>query len=650
MEDCLLPAISIDENMIIKKWYRFVKFGEKPTNLNEKIIDSWKRSKELKIDAYGEGKSHIILAPRELKKKLDRYKKLIGFISPYIDNIDKIIKDLGCIVFLTDNEGNILYVSGEDIVLKDFARMYNFREGVAWSERAVGTTAVSMVMIEGKPVPFMADEKYCYELKKRACAAVPIRNIEDEIVAILGIAATTPIQNPQLVGILMAVEMAVENQLRMLKMNEKVRIVNEYYKTIFDSVSDAIVAVDRDGIITDINQTAKEILREDTDKLIGEKVKDVLGFYPVILDVLKTGKELSVNKTLIDTKNKKMHYKIKKVIPIMDKDKVNGCINIFEKEGIRKSKNTAKFNFSNIIGKSEEIVKVKNQAEVASKNDYNILIIGESGTGKELFAQAIHNASTRSNGPFIPVNCGAIPKDLIESEFFGYEAGAFTGANKNGNPGKFENAKGGTIFLDEIGEMPANLQIRLLRVLQEREITRIGGNEIIPVDVRVIAATNKDLIHEIKKGNFREDLFWRLNVIQIHIPSLSQRKKDIPLLMEYFINKYARDSSKCILDKKALNILMDYQWPGNVRELENTVERILAFLSGDTILPEHLSDYMISPGKYNYYDKDCSLDEAERQIISRVLDECKGNITKAAIQLGISRPTLYRKLKDRGIS
>ncbi|MCG8483368.1 MAG: PAS domain-containing protein, partial [Clostridia bacterium] len=354
MKNHLIPLVNIDHNShVIKKWHRFVKFGERPTGVNEKVIHSWERSKELKVDAYG-GRSSVILTSEELEKKLEQYKPLINITLPYINNIVQTIKGLGYIVFLTDGDTNILYVSGDKDVLEDFKHIFNFKVGAAWSEKAVGTTAVSMVISNNNAVPFMADEKYCYELKKRACSAVPIRNMDGDIIAILGIAAGFATPNAQLSGILLAAEMAIENQLRMMKMNEKFRLVNEYYKTIFNSVSDAIIAVDHNGMITELNQNALEILREDSDKLIGKKAEAVLGFYPVILDVLKTGREFSQNYVLKDTKDKKMLYKVKRIIPIFnDNNRVDGCIKKKKKIETKKMKTRKGFLFENIIGRSE---------------------------------------------------------------------------------------------------------------------------------------------------------------------------------------------------------------------------------------------------------------------------------------------------------
>ncbi len=310
----------------------------------------------------------------------------------------------------------------------------------------------------------------------------------------------------------------------------------------------------------------------------------------------------------------------------------------------------ARYTFEDIIGSSREMQEIKKQASLVAGSDSSILITGDSGTGKELLAQAIHNQSMCSAGPFVAVNCGAIPRELVESELFGYEYGAFTGARQGGNPGKFELASGGTIFLDEIGEMPPDMQVRLLRVLQEKQISRIGG-AFIPVDIRVIAATNKDLSREMTKGNFRADLFWRINVIHINIPPLVQRKDDIITLTNHFIDKHsALRGVKYRIDPKAMNVLISYDWPGNVRELENTIERAVSFCPASTILPDQLPLYILSktrkPAKK---PRAVTIKEAEREVIHEAVKQCSGNITKAASVLGISRKTLYSKMMEYNI-
>lgn len=316
-----------------------------------------------------------------------------------------------------------------------------------------------------------------------------------------------------------------------------------------------------------------------------------------------------------------------------------------------------KYRFDEIIYGSSEMEEVINTAGRAADSRASILIYGESGTGKELIAKAIHYASPRKNKPLISINCAALNENLLESELFGHEKGAFTGADKQ-RKGRFELADGGTIFLDEVGEIPPSIQVKLLRVLQEREFERVGGNETIRVDVRVISATNRDLESMIKKGTFREDLFYRLNVISIRIPPLRERKNDIPPLINYFITKYAKENNKEVesLSKEAMDALIKYNYPGNVRELENAIERAVIMARGKIITLDDLPIFMkISNGdsKQSYELKGETLDKivenVERQLIAEALVRANNNQSRAAEILGISERNLRYKLKKYGM-
>ena len=318
--------------------------------------------------------------------------------------------------------------------------------------------------------------------------------------------------------------------------------------------------------------------------------------------------------------------------------------------------NTEHYTFQDIIGNSAEIEECIYLGKIAAMGKSNVLIMGESGTGKELLAQSIHNYSSRRDKPFVAINCGALPQGLAESELFGYEGGAYTGARREGQPGKFEFANGGTLFLDEIGEMPLALQASLLRVIQERTVTRIGGNQSRRVDVMVIAATNKNLLQAVREGAFRADLFYRLNVFFINLPSLRDHPEDIPLLAQHFINRYNLSFSKHIsgLSEEAMTTLMNYSWPGNIRELENTIERAVLIAKEDTICKEHLPIYMLqeierfSP-EHREAVKIGELRQRENELLVEILKGCGGNIKRASERLGISRATLYRKLKALSI-
>ena len=314
-----------------------------------------------------------------------------------------------------------------------------------------------------------------------------------------------------------------------------------------------------------------------------------------------------------------------------------------------------KYNFKNIIGQSGVMQEVFKSLEKVINSSVTVLIYGESGTGKELVAQAIHYHNTiRSNKPFVAVNCSALPDSLLESELFGHEKGAFTGATGR-RAGKFEQANTGTIFLDEIGLMAPMTQAKVLRVLQEREFERVGGNELIKVDVRLISATNINLDEAMKKGNFREDLYYRLSVFPIKLPSLRERREDIPLLVDYFIEKYSKQENKEIesIAPDALELLIAYQWPGNVRELENAIERAVVLALGDEIVTKDLPTAVKSIGEKKIYESDNTLsswiEKLEQEALKQALLECEGNISKTAKKLGIGRATIYRKAKKYGL-
>jgi DNA-binding NtrC family response regulator len=325
-----------------------------------------------------------------------------------------------------------------------------------------------------------------------------------------------------------------------------------------------------------------------------------------------------------------------------------------EKENVElRAEVTDRYRFESIIGSSEKMKEVLDLAGRVAVSDASLLITGESGTGKELLAKGVHFNSRRAEGSFIAVNCAAIPDSLIESELFGHVRGAFTGAVKD-KEGKFELADGGTLFLDEIGDLRIDLQAKILRALQEREVDRVGGGKPVSVDVRVIAATNKDIERAVKEGVFREDLYYRLNVITLFIPPLRERKEDIPLLASHFLKKFNKDAD-VRLDAGALSVLTAYGWPGNVRELENVIERASVLKRGALITRDELPEKLKKekPGVediiLNLPERGISLEDLEKSLIIKALDKHKGNQTRAAEYLGITRPTLIYRMEKFGL-
>jgi len=432
---------------------------------------------------------------------------------------------------------------------------------------------------------------------------------------------------------------------------------------VLESISDGVIVVDKESIVRFVNTAYTNIKGHSRNQLIGRKVSEVLEPGKYLPEVIRTGRAM-LN---IPLKTGKVEY-IVNVYPVKFYGEVVGGVTIakdvtlakalaekiaFLEKAVNQS-HAPHYSFENFLGKSKNICEVINKAKKAATFDSNVIITGESGTGKEILAHAIHEASYRREGPFVAVNCAALPPELLESELFGYEEGAFTGANRKGKLGLIEIANHGTLFLDEIGDMNVSLQAKMLRVLQEKKIRRVGSTQEKSVDIRVISATNRDLESMVKKNEFRDDLFYRLNVFPITIPPLRERKEDIELLATYFIKKYSQNQSIYLADD-ALNQLLVYSWPGNVRELQNTMEFACNVVEGEEILISHLPSRILNTVLYQQ-DKTPSLnktlDEIEKSIILNTL-KTFGTSTEdkkiVADKLGISLATLYNKLKKHKI-
>ena len=419
-------------------------------------------------------------------------------------------------------------------------------------------------------------------------------------------------------------------------------------RTILDYSGDGFIAIDANGHITIINDFASKVFGSPHQyDIIGKPVSKAMPLISNLLEALNPDAKL--HNDVISIGEYTLLYNR---IPIKNKRKIIGAIaTLKDIKKVKKDEKSiryrqyikglyAKYHFQDIRGKSRKLCKVKQMAEKYARTESTILITSETGTGKEMFAQSIHNASLRKDGPFVVINCASLAESILESELFGYVEGAFTGARRGGKVGVFEMAKGGTIFLDEIGELPVNLQGKLLRVLQERSVMRLGDDRIIPVDVRFIAATNRDLIQELRNGKFRKDLYFRLNVLNLTIPPLREIREDIPLLARYFLQKHGANPNIFLTDKE-IDVLMQYNWPGNIRELENMMERIAVI--GDTSNIEELIQTHISEFTLINNSKKKPL---RPKVVEEALEISRGNKTAAAKYLGVHRSTLWRYLEN----
>lgn len=446
------------------------------------------------------------------------------------------------------------------------------------------------------------------------------------------------------------VEMCMQNMVKLFN-----KYCSDYKRLIkyLNSVQEGISAIDKEGFIIYANDACCNIMGAKREELLNNKSDKLAENKPLLNEILESKKSIIDTEYFLNFKGKTVHL-INSGYPVFNTNgNIIGAIDIFR--GIKRSRklaNTiagyeASFKFDNIIGQSKKIKEKIELSKNFAKSSENILIEGESGTGKELFAQSIHNHSRRRNENFIAINCANLPNELVDSELFGYEEGAFTGAKKGGRPGKFELASGGTLFLDEIGEMPLHIQAKLLRAVEYKVINRIGSNTPVSVDVRIIAATNRNLKNLVQQGKFREDLYYRLKVFYISIPPLRDRETDVLLLVNFFLNKYNSTLQKNIngIDENAKKMLLSYEWPGNVRELENLISRTIFLCDSDYIKKEHLLMAGLTENHNTQIMNKYDLMKINEKIILDTYNQLGKNKKKTAETLGISRPTLYRILK-----
>ena len=589
----------------------------------------------------------VFISPEELEERKSQNANLISIIETLFNEFN--VRENPFTVSFTDIDRVVLLLTGKK-------RDPFLEEGLVLKEEFVGKTAINQSMKLGHTVVLRGEEHTLHALKDWYCASAPIRDLKGKIIGSIGISTTEENFPDYAHGIVSSLAKAIENENNLRIALEEVEVSRKYLEIISEASKDGVLCLDANGKILYINEAGTRILKINREEAIGKHVTDIVDFTPVILNVFKTHKGYVDKEFIIESPSRGLLHFIKTAVVVRDKDgNFSGVVDFFRE--INRVRNfvtsyigaEAKFTFDDIIGENPRIKEAIKIAKIAARSNSSVLITGETGTGKEMFAQAIHFESDRSNGPFVAINCGAIPRDLAESEFFGYEPGAFTGASKKGRPGKFELADGGTLFLDEIEELPLSLQAKLLRTLQDKVVTRVGGTKSLKVDVRIITASNRDLVDLVNRGDFRKDLYYRLNIIHIEIPPLRERKDDIPLLVSHFIHKYNVSLGKNIkkADKSFLKPLVQYDFPGNVRELENIVERAVNIAETPVLTAEHLPPYVLNTHSRNEPVK--TFDEIRKELLEETLKSTNFNISETARRLHISRPTVYKLLKKYGL-
>ncbi len=608
------------------------------------LIQSHERSRQYEINPHlHKAPQNSKLSNYELARHIEEQNAFVAIASQKLDALYQMLQNTGVCFALADKSGYILYVVGDDDVLEHF-KTRNCMPGYRWSEKDIGTCAIGLTLIEQKPLFVRADELYVRHEKDISNAATPIFNTENNLIGVICLSASSNVITPLSLALISQAADSIKLQLNEDYHHKQLTIKDEFLKTLLEDGSKGIVTLDTKGQITFANNRACILLAlphipegEQLAQLLPAHSLEFLSKHSAqkgVQEMHSAKGTLSVSYNHIALKNGE---KVGTILSICEK-------NDYLENTLQKAGANAQFTFQDILGNSEAIKSAAHVAQIAARNEAPVLILGETGTGKELFAQAIHNASIRHGSPFIAINCGAIPRELLESELFGYEEGAFTGAQKGGRIGKVESANTGTLFLDEIGDMPFDMQVKLLRVIQSGELCRIGSNTPTKINIRIISATNKDLEKEMRENCFRSDLFYRISTLTLRLPPLRERKEDIAILTQTFIKRHENISYEDITPK-AQKALLNYNWPGNIRQLENAIDRAIYLAQGKKITLDYL-DFVsksIEPATENFSKQ--SFENAESDIIKNTLAKNNGNISISAKQLGMSRPTLYKKMK-----
>src|SRR5437764_10162814 len=591
-------------------WKQFVLHGVMQEGmLPPALMQSWRRCAALGLDPYGDPSLEDITQTAVSSVS----QKLLSLVRPVMEDLHQFVEESPCVVVFADVEARIVDYFGDRVIQEELEHL-GLNIGASWNEERQGANALVLALQESFPIQLDGAMHYRAALHPLYTSAAPVHDLLGRAVGVLGVIGHHETCHPHTLGMITAAAQAISNQLQMQVWLSNANDLLVELKIILQTLPEGILLLRRDGVISQMNAPAGIMLGLTPAKATGRRLRDVLPIPTMLLQAIAHQQQLSDEEIVFDT----VHGRVTclcSLKPISSYRPETGLEDIVGSSGIvlsepvspdgfvmilrsiervqklvnRMTGARARLTFANVVGESPALKEALRLARLASKSNSTVLLQGETGTGKEIFAQSINNGSGRADGPFVAINCGAIPRELINTELFGYEGGSFTGADRQGRSGKFEQAHGGTLFLDEIGDMPLDLQTTLLRTIETRTIVRIGGHRVIPADVRIIVATHKDLREEARRGTFRSDLFYRLNVLTIHIPALRERVDDVPLLVQHFLQRQSRLLGRSFtITLEAMEAMQRYNWPGNVRELENMLERVSYLMPKDTITLDDL--------------------------------------------------------------
>lgn len=643
---------------LLKVWKSFVATGKiHPQIVPDYIAESWQRSREYGIDPHRiSPKSY--LSPAAYRERVESSRRIKILASPIIENLFESFGASRYVVSLYDSKGYHLMrlAQAKDLLLRE---QHGLVAGLCFDETSVGTTGFSLACRLRRPVRMVGCEHYLEMLHHVSGVYAPIINPRsNDVVGVIAVGGTVLVEYPQAESIVVAASTAIENLLELDQAKTETVIYSRSLEMTIDSLEDGIVVIDQRGNIREMNLAARQTLMVRQGEAEKKKITELSNAGPLV-DIMEAALQFENHEDYQSEIQMGDHsYLVKAKSIRKENDTTHGVL--IQLKNIRDlsqmlhdiTVEQPRYTLGSIVGSSASISEIKNIAGTAARTEAPVIIEGESGTGKEMVAQAVHNASIRRRKPFVAVNCAAIPMELIESIIFGHKKGAFTGAIRT-HIGKFELAHEGTLFLDEIADMPKTMQAKMLRAIEDGRIERVGGEKPITVDVRIVSASNKNLLNQVRQNLFRQDLFFRLNVFRITIPPLRERREDIVDLARLFVDEFMPVFQKRVskLSAAYTQCLLDYGWPGNVRELRNAIQYSMARLSGRTLMPVHLEGFFPGVGEEHPLIErntagNLSLSESEEKLIWDALKLHGGNKTEAAKALGIGRATLYRKLRS----
>lgn len=650
-----------------RTWEAFIKTGHiNDAELPIAIANSWQRCRDTGVDPTSQ-RCQEFIPMTAIQPQLTAYTELATHIEKKVYSF---IRDKELIMVVADAHGRIIRTCGKKKMLLEADRLY-FGPGALWAESSVGTNAVSLTITEKVPTQVLGGEHFCESHQVWSCSAAPIFTPFGDIWGCFDLSGPSIADHNQALWIVTAAAREIERVLFSATVANMENTSLALLKTVFRSIPMGVCVIDSNCRITYASAMTEQLLGQKA-RLHGRSATTFFDFNTtnvlqrVLSHVDRMPIRCLVNPNLnayivpLLTHESTPRYYIITLQESTSSVQVPVEAQLLPAQSVSKVSN--KDAFADILFQSETMARVVEQARYMAQGGAAILLHGETGTGKELFAKAIHNASTRASGPFVAVNCGALPSELIQSELFGYKSGAFTGASKKGRPGKFELADKGTLFLDEISEMPIDMQVNLLRPLESRRVTRVGGEQSVAVDFRLITATNRNLDQLVSTGQLREDIFYRIHVLTLELPPLRQRKEDIRLIAEHHCQRLCHKYGHVFqgLSDASVQCMEAYNWPGNVRQLLHCIDFAVTMAQGQCIFPEHLPDYLSQDSTVDTASPDVnlgtkshatattpefSLQKLEAQTIQAALAHHNGNMLQAAKALGIGRNTLYAKLR-----